>query len=95
MKHVCTHIDRLVYISLTLAVAGSLSIVYASSFGQKSGCGEVPLATYRVKEVNRSKSCLCKEVSITVLESVELGYLSKQEAENIERKCWDLPADVF
>lgn len=95
MKHALNHIDRLVYIALTLAVAGSLSIVYASS-NKENGCDSVGgPAVYRVKEVNRSKSCLCKEVAITTMESVELGYMSKEEAEGIERRCWALPGDLF
>ena len=96
MKHALNHIDRLVYIALTLAVTGSLSIVYASSF-KENNCNSLVGAppVYRVKEVNRSKSCLCKEVAITTMESVELGYMSVEEAEEVERKCWDLPGELF
>ena len=96
MKHALKHIDQLVYIALSLGVAGSLSIVYASSFKEKEvGCSEVPLAVFHVTEVRRSKSCLCKEVTISTLESVELGYMSAEEADEVQSKCWALPGDVF
>ncbi|WNL51029.1 hypothetical protein SCREM2_gp110 [Synechococcus phage S-CREM2] len=96
MKHALKHIDQLVYIALTLGVAGSLSIVYASSFKEKEvGCSGAPPMVFHVTEVHRSKSCLCKEVTIATLESVELGYMSAEEAEDIQSKCWALPSDVF
>lgn len=97
MKHTLNHIDRLVYIALTLAVTGSLSIVYASSFKEKVCDGVIRSSSkvYAVKEVNRSKNCLCKEVAITTKESVELGYMSVEEAEEVERKCWALPSELF